>query len=84
MSLSDILEARTEVTKYYIKRGFTNSRAFILIQDNQGNFNEDNAIITIRCVEGILEKINILGAKNQESFVRNRLIYKNFPVLKHS
>jgi hemolysin activation/secretion protein len=81
MTLTELLEARSEITRYYTQHGFVSSRAFILIQDNPGEISQNNAIINIRCLEGVLESVNILGAKHQASFIKDRLKYKSFPVL---
>jgi hemolysin activation/secretion protein len=81
LTLNDLLDARSEISKYYSEKGYETSRAFILIADNQGKLEQDNTTITIRCVEGEIEQTNILGTKHQKSIIKNRIKYKNFPVL---
>lgn len=80
-TVDELLEARTEITKFYSKKGFTTSKAFIFIDDNPQEFNKENAVITIRCIEGLIESVNIIGTKHLKSFIQDRLKYKYFPVL---
>ncbi|MGQ4647996.1 ShlB/FhaC/HecB family hemolysin secretion/activation protein [Lyngbya aestuarii] len=71
ISFAELLQARSEITQFYVKEGYTTSGAII---PQQKIPNPDSAIVTIKVVEGSLEQINITGTRRlRPSYISSRL-----------
>ena len=71
ITFAELLQAADDVTKLYVDTGYITSGAYI--PANQ-TFNKQGSIVTIKVVEGSLEKIKISGTKRlNSSYVRSRL-----------
>lgn len=68
LSLSELFQVRSDVTKLYTEKGYLSSGAYIPPQALQ------NGILTIQVIEGELEAINVSGTERLTSgYVRSRL-----------
>jgi hemolysin activation/secretion protein len=68
VTFSQLLQARTAITKLYVDRGYITSGAFIPPQTL------DNGIVKIQILEGQLEAVRVNGTnKLQPGYVRRRL-----------
>ncbi|NJN31154.1 MAG: ShlB/FhaC/HecB family hemolysin secretion/activation protein [Synechococcales cyanobacterium RM1_1_8] len=68
VTFSDLLQARSAVTKLYVDRGYVTSGAFIPPQTL------DSGIVTIQVLEGKLEDVRINGSQRlHPHYVRTRL-----------
>lgn len=76
ISISELFNARSVVTKLYVDRGYVTSGAFIPVDENQVT-NANGAVITIQVVEGKLEKINVTGDSRLKNYVVSRLPNQN-------
>ncbi|GAB4183079.1 MAG: ShlB/FhaC/HecB family hemolysin secretion/activation protein [Coleofasciculaceae cyanobacterium] len=71
ISFAELLQARSEITKLYVEKGYTTSGAII---PQQKISNPDSAIVTIQVVEGRLERINVTGTRRlRPSYISSRL-----------
>ena len=71
ISFSELLQARTAVTEFYVNQGYITSGA--LIPANQ-TIQGQGGVVTIQVVEGGLEEIKISGTRRLNSnYVRSRL-----------
>jgi hemolysin activation/secretion protein len=57
LTLSELFQARSEITKLYTERGYLNSGAYLPPQELK------NGVVTIAIKEGELEGINVTGTK---------------------
>jgi hemolysin activation/secretion protein len=76
ITIAELFDARSAVTKLYVDRGYITSGAFIPFDGNQAT-NASKAVITIQVVEGKLEKINVIGGSRLESYILSRLPSQN-------
>lgn len=68
LSLAELFQARSAITKLYTEKGYVNSGAYIPPQEL------DNGVVKIAVLEGTLEDIKIRGTKRlNESYVRSRI-----------
>jgi hemolysin activation/secretion protein len=68
LSFSELLQARSEVTKFYVSKGYITSGAYIPPQTL------DNGVVIIKIIEGGLESINVhVEGKLNPDYVRDRL-----------
>ncbi len=68
ISFSELLQARTAVTEFYINQGYVTSGAYIPPQEL------DQPIVTIQIIEGELQEINISGIKRLDpNYIRSRI-----------
>ena len=68
ISFSELLQARTAVTEFYIDQGYVTSGAYIPPQEL------DEPIITIQIIEGELQEINISGTRRLDpDYIRSRI-----------
>lgn len=68
LSFTELLQARTAITKFYVDRGYVTSGAYIPPQTIE------NGIITIAIVEGKIDDINVkVEGKLTPNYVRDRL-----------
>ncbi|AFZ37635.1 surface antigen (D15) [Stanieria cyanosphaera PCC 7437] len=68
LSLSELFQARSAITKLYSDRGYLNSGAYIPPQELQ------NGVVTIAIKEGELEGINVTGTKRlNPNYIVSRL-----------
>ncbi len=76
LSLAELFQARSAITKLYTEQGYVNSGAYIPPQEL------DNGIVKIAVLEGTLEDINIKGTKRlNPDYVRSRIErYSDAPV----
>lgn len=72
LNIQEILKFREIVSKIYLARGYSLSSAIISLDDNQ-RLDPDNAVITIRCIEGTVDRISFLGKTTLEGFIRHQL-----------
>ncbi|MEW6496073.1 MAG: ShlB/FhaC/HecB family hemolysin secretion/activation protein [Cyanobacteriota bacterium] len=71
ISFAELLQARSEITKLYVEKGYTTSGAII---PQQKISNPDSAVVTIKVVEGSLERINVTGTRRlRASYISSRL-----------
>jgi hemolysin activation/secretion protein len=71
ISFAELLQARSEITKLYVEKGYTTSGAII---PQQKISNPDSAVVTIKVVEGRLERINVTGTRRlRPSYISSRL-----------
>lgn len=76
LTLTELLQARSTVTKLYHDAGYVTSGAYIPPQDPQAG------IITIQVIEGRVEAINVTGNRRLRSnYVRSRLELATKPPL---
>ncbi|MGF1600799.1 MAG: ShlB/FhaC/HecB family hemolysin secretion/activation protein [Thermosynechococcaceae cyanobacterium] len=69
ITFTELLEARSAITKLYVDRGYITSGAFI----PAGQI-IDNGIVTINVIEGSLEAIAVKGNKRlNSSYIRSRI-----------
>jgi hemolysin activation/secretion protein len=76
ITLSELLEARTAITNFYVERGYITSGGFLPVKGNQ-TISPDGAVVTIQIVEGKLEKINIIGSSRLQNYILSRLPSQN-------
>jgi hemolysin activation/secretion protein len=63
-----LFQVRSEITKYYVDRGYITSGAFIPQQKIK------DGVVTIQVIEGTLEEIKVIGTRRLNSgYVRSRL-----------
>ena len=68
LTFTQLLEARTVISNYYIDKGYTTSGAFIPVQESK------DGIITIRVLEGKLGSITVdMKGKLRPWYVKSRL-----------
>lgn len=68
LTLSELFQARSKITKLYTDQGYINSGAYIPPQEL------DNGTVTIAVLEGELEGINISGTKHLNSnYIQTRI-----------
>lgn len=68
LTLPELFQARSKITKLYTDRGYINSGAYIPPQEL------DNGTVTIAVLEGELEGINVSGTKHlNSSYIRQRI-----------
>ncbi|VEP14247.1 Hemolysin activation/secretion protein [Hyella patelloides LEGE 07179] len=68
LSLSELYQARSAITKLYTDKGYVNSGAYIPPQELEGGK------VTISILEGKLEAINVTGTKRLDSdYIRARI-----------
>ncbi|MFM7425360.1 MAG: ShlB/FhaC/HecB family hemolysin secretion/activation protein, partial [Elainella sp.] len=68
LSFSDVLQARSAITQYYVERGYVTSGAIIPQQ------RLSNSVIRIQVIEGRLEAINISGTRRlRPAYLRSRI-----------
>ncbi|WP_238568939.1 ShlB/FhaC/HecB family hemolysin secretion/activation protein [Xenococcus sp. PCC 7305] len=68
LSLAELFEARSAITKLYTEQGYVNSGAYLPPQEL------DNGTVKIAVLEGTLEDIKISGVKRlNDSYVRSRI-----------
>jgi len=72
ITFSELLEARTAVTRLYTEQGYLTSGAFFPVKENQA-ITASGGIVTIQIVEGKLEKINVMGSARLQNYIRERL-----------
>jgi hemolysin activation/secretion protein len=72
LNVSELTEARNEITEYYVRRGYINSGAAILIADNP-SLNLSGANLYIRVIEGKLGAIKVNGSRRLNKYVSNRV-----------
>ncbi|MGB8698875.1 MAG: ShlB/FhaC/HecB family hemolysin secretion/activation protein [Thermosynechococcaceae cyanobacterium] len=72
LSFSDLIDIRNSITQFYVDRGYINSGALILSDDNQ-KLNLNAATLTIRIVEGGIDKITIDGTTRLKSYILKHL-----------
>jgi hemolysin activation/secretion protein len=75
---TDLNKITDGITKLYRDKGFLTSGAVYLQQDNLVEIDPENAVLTIRVIEGRLGNINITGSKRLTNYVKRR-ISKNKP-----
>jgi hemolysin activation/secretion protein len=68
----DLQEIQKTITDFYNTRGYTNSGAFIDSADN-ASFKLDNAVLTIRIVEGGLEDFTIEGSTRLQDHLKRQI-----------
>ncbi len=68
LSLAELFQARSAITKLYTEQGYVNSGAYIPPQEL------DNGVVKIAVLEGTLEDINIKGTKRlNPDYIRSRI-----------
>lgn len=68
LSLSELFQVRSVITKLYTDRGYVNSGAYIPPQELE------NGTVTIAILEGELEEINVSGTKHLDpDYIRSRI-----------
>jgi hemolysin activation/secretion protein len=68
LSFSELLQARSEITQFYVSKGYITSGAYIPPQTL------DNGVVVIKIIEGGLESINVqVEGKLNPDYVRDRL-----------
>ncbi|MDJ0902244.1 MAG: ShlB/FhaC/HecB family hemolysin secretion/activation protein [Xenococcus sp. MO_188.B8] len=68
LSLAELFQARSAITKLYTEQGYVNSGAYIPPQEL------DDGIVKIAVLEGTLEDINIKGTKRlNPGYIRSRI-----------
>ena len=72
VTFEELRDLCSQITKLYIERGYTTSRAFIPIESNQ-NFEPSGATIVIQVLEGRVEDLQMIGDARLERYVRARL-----------
>ena len=76
LSLAELFQARSAITKLYTEKGYVNSGAYIPPQEL------DNGVVKIAVLEGTLEDIKIRGNKRlNDGYIRSRIErYSTAPV----
>ena len=78
ISFAELLKAADAVTKLYVDAKYVTSGAYI--PSNQ-TFNKEGSVVTIKVVEGSLERIEVSGTKRlNPSYVRSRLAITGKPL----
>ncbi|MCG9890348.1 MAG: BamA/TamA family outer membrane protein [Thermosynechococcaceae cyanobacterium MS004] len=72
LTVADLNDLQDKISDYYVKRGYINSGAAILIVDNP-KLNLVAADLIIRISEGRLSEITINGSKRLSKYVKDRL-----------
>ena len=68
ISIAELFQVRSEITKFYVDKGYITSGAFIPEQKLQ------NGVVEIRVLEGGLEEIKVNGTRRlNPAYVRSRL-----------
>ncbi|MFM7572197.1 MAG: POTRA domain-containing protein, partial [Snowella sp.] len=68
LSFSELLQARSEITQFYVSKGYITSGAYIPPQIL------DNGVVIIKIIEGGLESINVqVEGRLNPDYVRDRL-----------
>lgn len=68
LTFAELLQARSAIAEYYVKRGYITSAAVIPPQ------NLENGVVKIQVIEGSLEDIKITGTRRlNPSYVRSRV-----------
>ncbi|HBB36069.1 MAG TPA: hemolysin activation/secretion protein [Cyanobacteria bacterium UBA8803] len=71
ISFAELLQARTAITQLYTQNGYTTSGAII---PQQKISNPDSAVVTLKIVEGSVERINVIGTRRlKPSYISSRL-----------
>lgn len=69
ITFSELLQVRSEITKFYVDQGYVTSGAFI-----PANQVIENGTVTIQVIEGSVEEIRVKGNKRlNSSYIRSRL-----------
>jgi hemolysin activation/secretion protein len=68
ITLPELFQARSKITKLYTDRGYLNSGAYIPPQEL------NNSVVTIAVLEGELEDINVTGTKHlNPNYIKSRI-----------
>ncbi|MBD0337579.1 MAG: ShlB/FhaC/HecB family hemolysin secretion/activation protein, partial [Cyanobacteria bacterium Co-bin13] len=77
LTLSDLLDLRTDITNLYINSGYITSGAFV-----PNNQDLSDGVVQIQVVEGVLETVQINGlSRLREYYVRDRIALATQPPL---
>jgi hemolysin activation/secretion protein len=78
ISFAQLLQARSQLTQYYVDRGYVTSGAILPPQ----SFNPESSVVTFQIIEGSLENINITGTRRlKPSYISSRLAIATKPPL---
>ncbi|MDX2242247.1 MAG: ShlB/FhaC/HecB family hemolysin secretion/activation protein [Leptolyngbyaceae cyanobacterium bins.302] len=80
LTFTELLQARSAVTDFYVRAGYVTSGAYLPVEMNQF-LDPDAAVFTIRVIEGKVEAIDIVGDRRLSRYVRSRLKQATEPVL---
>jgi len=70
ISFAELLQARSEITKYYTDRGYVTSGAIVPPQ----TLKTESGVVTLQVVEGSLENINVIGTRRlKPDYVSSRV-----------
>jgi hemolysin activation/secretion protein len=72
LSPAELVQVRNLVADYYVSKGYINSGAGILIEDNR-SLNLEGADLNIRVIEGKLTDITVTGSKRLSRYLKDRL-----------
>jgi hemolysin activation/secretion protein len=78
ISFTELLQARSQITKYYVDRGYVTSGAILPPQ----SFNRESGVLTLQIIEGSVENINITGTRRlKPGYISSRLAIATKPPL---
>ncbi len=80
ISFEELLQARSAITKFYVKRGYITSGALIPVKDNQ-KIQAQGGTFIIQVIEGKIEEINVSGGSRLRKYVKTRLKKATSPLL---
>lgn len=72
ITLRELYQLRSDITKLYVDRGYVTSAAFIPVAGNEA-VQTQGGTVTIELIEGTLEAIEVRGSDRLASYVQNRL-----------
>jgi hemolysin activation/secretion protein len=72
ISQSELQKITAEIKQYYIDNGYIKSDAVYQASDNE-SLDPNNAVITIRAIEGQLGTVNLIGPPQLHSYIRQRI-----------
>lgn len=72
LTLAELRKVRDIITEFYVRNGYTNSGAALLIHDNP-SLNREGADLYIRVIEGKVNIASISGSRRLSKYVQDRL-----------
>lgn len=79
VTLTDLIQLRTELTDLYVQAGYITSAVYLPLDANR-SVDTSAANITLQILEGSVERIEVVGDRKLEAYVRRRIAPATTPI----